>query len=591
MPKNLPQHPKPLHALLTLALPALGIACIALLLGAPRAGMYRFGWALAYLFTALGTQRFLTRTDRRAQALFGGLGALFAMAQALGYRLQQAGSVGLSGVLLGIGVGIGFAPALGFGFRWVSDALARMRPGVFTMRPRRFFLLAFGILFLGWLPVFLAYYPGLFAYDVTTQIDEILSGTLTNRNPLLHTLFIGGFYLLGGALGSHTLGIALSVLCQMALMAAIFAHALGYLAQRIGNRALWWGMLAWLALFPVHAMLAISCTKDTLFSGLMLLYALRLHALTHSPALLARRRWFAATLGLIALLCLMRNNAFFGILLCLPLGMYALPRTAWLRLVALVGGGLLLFLGLSAGLKTLLVADGVNQTELVSLPSQQMARVYALHQDTLPASVEIAYYLPTVQDYTPHSADAVKTFANVRRPGRLWGFIKLWGKLGLQFPAEYLDAFLLNTQGYWWLDDPSHAAIYGEGLATRQGYLLSDTKPGYDVVHQSLFPPLEALYERLFSANEYQRLPVISLLFAPSLYLWLTAFSLARAWYARLRGRLLISAFLLCYFLPFFLGACALIRYVYPLICCMPLLLWLPEAAPPAASPGEGAPA
>ncbi|MEA5000043.1 MAG: DUF6020 family protein [Candidatus Limiplasma sp.] len=580
----------PLQTLLVLLMPGIGVACFALLLGMPRALMYRFVWAIAYAALVLGTRHFLLETDRRFQLGYGIAGGLFALTQALGFRLQHSGGTGWVGLALCLGVGIGLAPALGFGFGRVADRLARVRPSEHTLRPRVRFWLAFCIILLGWLPVFLAYYPGLFAYDVATQIGEIISGKLTNRNPLLHTLFLGGFYQLGGLLGSHTLGIALSVLCQMALMAAIFAYMLNYLAGANGNRAAWWVSLVWLALFPTHAMLAISCTKDTLFSGLMLLYAVRLHALTRNPALLARRRWFAATLGLIALLCLMRNNAFFGILLCLPLGMFALPRTAWRRLAALVGGGLLLYLGVSAGLKTVLAADGVNQTELVSLPSQQMARVYALHQDTLPASVEIAYYLPTVQDYTPHSADAVKTFANVRRPGRLWGFAKLWGKLGLQFPMEYLDAFLLNTQGYWWLDDTSHAAIYGQGLATRQGYLLSDTKPGFNVMHQSLLPPLETLYEQLFSANDYQRLPVISLLFAPALYLWLTFFALVRAWHARQRGRLLLGTFLLCYFLPFLFGACALIRYVYPLICCMPLLLWLPEVRAASPAPAAGSP-
>ena len=160
----------------------------------------------------------------------------------------------------------------------------------------------------------------------------------------------------------------------------------------------------------------------------------------------------------------------------------------------------------------------------------------------------------------------------------MWGFIKLWGKVGLRYPIEYIDAFLLNTQGYWWLDDTTHAKMYGEGLDERQGYLLTDTKQGFGIQHQSLLKPLETLYEKLFSANEYQRIPILSLLFAPSLYIWLLLFAFIYGYGENARQTVVVSGLMLCYVLTLLLGPCVLIRYVYPVIVSLPLMLFSPSA-------------
>lgn len=153
-----------------------------------------------------------------------------------------------------------------------------------------------------------------------------------------------------------------------------------------------------------------------------------------------------------------------------------------------------------------------------------MGRVYAFYHESEPDdSYEIATWLPTVEDYTPYTADPLKTFAIVDKPERMWGFLKLWGRVGLRHPITYLDAWLLNTCGYWYLDDTTHARIYGEGADTHLGYLLSGQAETVGLASDGYLPGLRALYESLFSANEYQRIPVLSLLFAPALWVWLAA--------------------------------------------------------------------
>lgn len=52
-------------------------------------------------------------------------------------------------------------------------------------------------LFLAWLPVFLAVYPGFFAYDATDELNEVLTGEYVTRHPLLHVLALGNIVSLG----------------------------------------------------------------------------------------------------------------------------------------------------------------------------------------------------------------------------------------------------------------------------------------------------------------------------------------------------------------------------------------------------------
>ena len=482
----------------------------------------------------------------------------------------------MTGLLLCVGAGVGAGPAAGCALAAAWRGLCALPLGP-KERRRSTRQVAWGcaaLIFVCWLPVMLAYWPGISAYDIYTQIFEVFEDDYTNRNPLLHTLILGAFYRLGEGLGSAALGYALFILMQKAVMAGAYGAAMGYLWRIGAPRAVFWTALVLFALFPVHAMLAISDTKDGFFVALLVLVVIRFHRLLEDPSLMRRPGFVAGFAALGALMCMMRNNAFAGILVALVAGLVALGKEGRLRLCALMLGTLVLYQGALNGLKAAFDASGTLATELVSVQSQQMGRVYAFYHESEPDdSYEIATWLPTVEDYTPYTADPLKTFAIVDKPERMWGFLKLWGRVGLRHPITYLDAWLLNTCGYWYLDDTTHARIYGEGADTHLGYLLSGQAETVGLASDGYLPGLRALYESLFSANEYQRIPVLSLLFAPALWVWLAALVGVGAASRRDRRTLALLALPVGCFLPLLLGACVLIRYAYPLVACVPLVL------------------
>lgn len=560
-------------------LPALGavlsVGCLAAILGGTREVGYHFLWAVALAALYVLGLRFFALEDGRMRRCFGVLGFLFAGAQALGARLEIADRGGLDGLLLCTGAALGLTPAVGYLFSALYRGLFKLkRPGEERLSARGVFWIAFAAIFLCWMPVFLAYWPGISSYDVITQLGEILSGKLTNRNPLLHTLVMGAFYRAGIRMGDPRLGYSFFILMQMVIMAACFASVIRHLWKNGSPRCLCWGALALFALLPIHSMLAVSDTKDGFFVAFLALEVIRLDRLFRDPSLLKNKRFLVGFVGIGILMCMMRNNAFIGLVLGVVAVLIAFRGMERKRLCALFLVTLVCYFGVMNGLKLVCGASGGLATEFVSVQSQQMGRVYSLYHETEPDDCdEIKGYLPTVEEYTPYTADPLKTVAIVDKPYRMWGFLKLWGRIGLGHPMDYLDAWLLNTKGYWYLDDTTHAHIYGEGDGDRLGYLLSRSVEWLDLSIQSRFPALEGLYERLFTQNEYQRLPVVSLLFAPSLYLWLYAFLLAAARYRRDRRTTMLLTLVFGSFLPLLFGACVLIRYAYPFVACLPLML------------------
>lgn len=123
------------------------------------------------------------------------------------------------------------------------------------------------ILFLCWLPVFLAVYPGFFAYDATDELQEVLTGQYVTRHPLLHVLMLGktvsGIQKLTG---SYNIGIGVYVLVQMAGMAMLLGWTIQQLRTRAGRVC---GLLFY-GLFPVIPMYVLCTSKDMPYTAGML---------------------------------------------------------------------------------------------------------------------------------------------------------------------------------------------------------------------------------------------------------------------------------------------------------------------------------
>ncbi len=196
-----------------------------------------------------------------------------------------------------------------------------------TLRPLWQVWLFYSLLiFLCWLPIFLAYYPSVFAYDAEGQLYQVIAGDYSTHHPLLHTIFLGAFFRLGGALGSYSAGMAVHSGVQMALMAGTFGWALCFLYKRRtagGARIL---IFLFYAFFPANSVLALSTTKDVLFAALVLLDTLCLYQMVCGRSMAVGRKERAVYVIVTVLMLLFRNNAVYAFFVSAPILFIGLGR-------------------------------------------------------------------------------------------------------------------------------------------------------------------------------------------------------------------------------------------------------------------------
>ena len=526
------------------------LLCHAFFWGIPFAASCVLGWRLVHEGTVFGCG---------GSAAYAGSFLLFLLETAV----LSVPAAGVAAIVMRVGKG--------------KQAAGKAAKRQEARRAWQVWLFSSLLIFLCWLPVFFAYYPSVFAYDAEGQLSEDYS----THHPLVHTLFLGAFFRLGIAAGSISTGMAVHSAVQMALMAGAFGRALSFLHRRRGSGRARAVLFLFFALFPANSVLAVSTTKDVLFSALVLLYTLCLYRAVCGRGMGMSGKEQAVCIGLGVLMLLFRNNAVYAFVVSVPVVFWGMrkakpgERKAYLRmaLVTLALYGVCAF-----SLKAATHAQNGSPREMLSVPLQQMARTRVKAEEKIAPEVrqELEKYISSewvFAAYNPHLADPVKSRAVIHDDPA--GLVRTWIKLGLSYPAIYVDAFLDNSLGLWYLWDTSHARVYGIGTESGFGYLSTDNRTmpaGFEVVEQSLLPGLRVFLERIVSDNAYGKIPVVRLLFTPALYWWLLFLYMVTAFYRKRYREALPAVFLAAYCLTLLLSPTVLVRYAYPLMVTVPVI-------------------
>lgn len=450
-------------------------------------------------------------------------------------------------------------------------------------RPLFRFFAVMGLFLLAWLPVWLAYFPGFLNYD-PYQIKQVEQASYRTDHPLLHTLLLGNCFRLGWLFtGEGNLGVAIYDAIQASILAAAFSYSYLFLCKRTDSRLLRGPTLAFYALFPPHAILAISTTKDVIFSALVLITLLLfiefIEALRRDEQGKTLRLREIALLVSSTLTMMFRNNAISGFiglaLLFLLLCRNRSRRKFCKRMLALTLCAIVCFGLCSFGLKTALHAGSSATTELLSIPVVQYGRVCASDAHDSDAKAEMARFFDAeTMYYQPNLADRMKWAMSIPKNASGLDFIKAWLGLVWEYPAECIDAFLYLNKGMWDVGDTSFSEVYGKGKRLG-GYLQTIYNNSYKVNHKSHFPQLEALYEKLFTDNRYQNIPLLSILFSPALYFWLSIFAIIVLCRNKKQLWAAVVGFFPFYSITILLGPCTLVRYMYSFMTAAPAILAL----------------
>ena len=518
----------------------------------------------------------LRRANRRT--LVCGLiwGLLLACALGLGAELLAYNGLlsGMGSLLRRLAVPVMATPLLGL----LCARLMLATPGTGAdARPARMPLWGYMlILLLCWLPVWLAYFPGMLNYDFPGEYGQHLESSYSTLHPLLHSALVNAVITLGELVHSRTFGLFLMTALQMALFAAALAYACVFVQWRGAPRALLVAMTALFGVHPIFSVMALSMTKDTLFAAAVLVLSLLLWEACEEPETFFKSRGRLALCVLTAVgTALLRNNGLFALLPMLLIASRGLRRRMAALSAACLGAALLVQLAL-----TLALTPSSDNTgfQLYSLPAQQLVRAYnsGKMSEADKAELESWYVSETGLVEHPHLADGAKGYIDRDRIQEEGGdFMALWRRVGKICAKEYLEAFLMLNVGSWYPDDLSHSTIYMDASYNDKGYLQTQEydMSQYDLHTCTLLPQVRDLMERICRRNRYQKYPLVSLLFGPATPFWAILLSCALL-IARKRTRLLPAAFgALGLWISYLLGPCTLPRYALPLFCLAPPLL------------------
>lgn len=511
------------------------------------------------------------------------LGLLFSLCTVLGAQLDRSDVLSwASGTLVTIiGMTLFYILLLTVLFRLLERPFERVRkPFSYSGKT---WLLIFGFILLCWLPGYLASWPGIYDYDSIDQTRQILvSGYVTSHHPVAHTILLSGFLKIGRLLfGSYEAGLGIFTFLQMCLLDASVTGISCYLIKRRKPRWLVVCSALFFGLLPIHQIFAVWATKDVIFTALLLFWIVSALKGLENPEEFfasAKQQIFFAILSF--LLCVFRNNGLYALLFTAPFFVILCKKYRVRILFLLLIPVLAYSLYQGPILKTFQVVPG-DMREMFSIPCQQLARVYTKSPDKfLPEQEETLYeILPkkALSGYHSMIADSTKnSFQTETFQKDPWKYIALYLEIGIKSPRTYIEAFLLNSLGFWYPDK-----TYPDARAYHpyMEYRMADPALfGGDYIYlqrHSLLPSYESYLEKIALHTVWQKIPVLSQLFEPGFYFFALCLTTAVLLYRKEYRCLPAVSILLGLWGTLILSPVALIRYAYPLILAFPLMLSL----------------
>lgn len=428
---------------------------------------------------------------------------------------------------------------------------------------------------------FLMYYPTWFNNDAIWQTEQILGMVpRSNHHPYFHTMIIQFFFRIGSRLsGTISGGLAFYTFWQMTVMAFVFAFILYQLYKR-GTRLLWlFFTLLFYAVLPFNAVLTICMGKDEFFAATLFFYtwttaeyAICERGTSGKGENLRCFMYFAAGL----LVCLLRSNGIFiflgttVILFISDCFQKKLAEKSTKRkyiCAALVFGCYLIYHG---PVLHALQVEPPDTIEGLTMPVQHLICAYLKGGELTEEEIRmIEQVVPTdrlEEAYNPYLFDPVK--ALIREEGnqqaieeQKWEYFKLWFRVGLRNPLQYMVAEVRQTMGYWAYRVRDYQYVYTE-------YFMVDNPFG--VTEERKF----FTYDASLAMGEYLQnfQDFFNKVWSLGLNTWLMLFGLVYAVYEKRNPMPYIPSLMLLASLMLATPVYNEFRYVYGMFITLPFL-------------------
>lgn len=440
------------------------------------------------------------------------------------------------------------------------------------------------ILFFNFL-VFLALYPGEYGYDAGFQIMEILEKDvqITSHFSLLFSFILAKVVNLGKVLfGSYQVGFGIYCFLQMTFLSYVATKITVFCVKRIPNKIIYFINVLFFSFFPLYTLMSISAAQDSVFAGLFCLIILNVIELIENKDYW-KSKLKPISLGiLIFLLCLIRNNGFYCILISIPFIFLACKNKKVVVLLIFIIP-LFAYKIYSGPVFNIL---GVTKTdtfrEMLSIPSQQFARVYNYNLKVFSKEElkQLKKFYPQIDDFKYYTyrqsiADPTKSVLNNKYvKSNLKDYISLWTSNGVKDPENYVEAFLLNSLGFWYPNKNYNDDRMYHPYIEIEMMDAAKWNPRYvQIKRESKFPIYEKILNITIGKNAWKRIPIISTIFTTGTYFIIFIFLFLLTILRRNFKYMLPISIILGLYATLFLSPVALFRYCFPIIMVSPLMI------------------
>lgn len=438
---------------------------------------------------------------------------------------------------------------------------------------RGYVLIVWGILIVGWIPAYLAFFPGIFGYDAPNQMEQILSGQYTAHHPLLHTLILRAFLNCGKAVfGTYNGGVALFCICQGLVLSGSIAYSFLIMREMKIPFPILGISLVWCIWSPVLQVLAFNTTKDILFGALFLHFVLS----CYQWLVRGEKRTKLQMLWLIVsgiLMCLLRNQGIYIIVVLLAISVLVCwkDRNFLISLCVIMIGSQSFFwvtnhvFGVQKG----------DVREMLSVPMQQTALVCKLYMEgeTVQLSPEEfeKFCLLVDKEHIPDlhlsTVDPIKMYFNTAVLKQdIPGYISLYLTVGLHNMGHYLTAFRCLAYPYW---DMSEMVARDISIMNT----FPELSESWGIYQDSLLPGYQEYLSGYILYGMDEKIPVLSWFLQPGLCIWIMTALIGMAIAGKNKAAFLAALTGMLFMGTLLLGPIALLRYIYPLMILAPWFL------------------
>lgn len=352
------------------------------------------------------------------------------------------------------------------------------------------FILRSLILIVLWIPYLLILYPGVTSWDTNQSLLQGYGITpYRNLHPVIHTFIISNINKFAHNLtGSYQSGIALNALIQIIVTSMMFSFIVGYMKNlNICKKIRIIGFI-FIGLYPVIGHFSVIVWKDIVFNLLIVLSSLVIIEILKEKNIKNLKLNILWVILLYFMMLYKNNGIYIEVLSSIVILTYLIfnNRKNIIRVAIILILPVILYLTTTNVIFKQLKILGPTPGEAMGIPIQGLARNIKINgEDFTPEEKEqIGYFFDfekVKELYNPRLSDNMKNMIadKLEDKSNIIKIAKLYIRMLRRYPLDTIQAFFLNTEGYYYINTDMHGVttdVYNSPLESDRIAML-ERKP------------------------------------------------------------------------------------------------------------------